>query len=1399
MADLGAIEEDVPFDEGTADTLIAACRAAASTIDGQAGSRSSWVTTAMTDFKGHFSELFSTNAATAAGDATELSNRLREVATAAERLKEEARKEQQRREKARAWKEEHDHRSTLDKIGDFFGGGDDPPVGPPADPISVAVSPAVNRSRQTPAPGGGSSGGGGGTSSARPADLRAFATGSRGANDTLRPKPAALRADYASFQARCRWGTLEAAGVFSGFDAWLTANDNDVRWATTVADAFRAAGGEGDVSTLSDGALSAALHAAGVNVSRQDLVIEPVQAQGHPPTTGYANDPVNTATGNFVETETDVVFPGAASVLELSRTYNSFRSSATGADAASGAFGPGWSSVCEAGLVFDTDRARLVLPDGRQIFFPRLGEGWDRALGENLWLASAGSDADHGSADLVVTGNEGSWWRFDAAGTLLAYGTGPTASRSFVEVARDEAGRLVRLTHARGQWIALDWADEHVVAARTADGRRVEHAYDAEGRLASVTGPGGTRRYTWGEDGLLAAVVDADGVVEAENVYDAQGRVVRQRSPFGRVTRFAYLPGRVTVVSDEDGTRSNTWIHDERARLVGVVDADEQRQSMSYDRWGNPVLVTERDGATTVHEYDDRGRRVRTVTPSGADLTYGYDALDRVTTVVTEAGAVTGYTYEAEQRNPSTVLDPEGGLTRLAWSDGLLTQITDPTDVVVRFSYDAHGDLVGTTNADGATARLERDDLGRVTAAVTPSGHRTTYTYDPTSGLLAERRDPDGAVWRWEHTPAGRLAATVDPLGARTSIEHGPHGEEASTVDPLGRVLTRQLDDLGNLASVELPDGSRWEFTHDALSRLVATTDPTGATWTSEHDLAGRPSARTDPLGARVGVDVDPAGGGVEVHDADGSAALRIDPLGRLTSAGQPDGSAALYTYDRCGRPVEAVDAEGGLTVARRDAAGRVVEVVSPTGAVTRRTYDACGRLDAVTDPLGATTTIGYDVDGYPVTQTLPTGEVARTTYDVCGRVVEHVAPGAGRARWRYDATGRVVETEDPASGRRRFAYDGAGQLVAVTDGNGGVTAYEYDANGRATRITNPMGGVTLRAFDAMNRCTAETDPLGRTTRAGYDAVGRLAWQESPDGHRTTWTYDAAGRPATMAVDGRTVTRADPGPAEPDRPGERRHRRGPGRARARVERARPARPSQSRRADGALDLRRGGAPGLADHARRQHHALRLGRRRSSGLGGPLGPGTGCVRPRRSGPADLGHRRRVDPVLGAPRRLRRRPHGHRHRRRDPHRDRSGRARPRHPGASRRRFGDHHRRLRPRRREPAARGADVHGHRLDAAPLVLRRRGPADQGVDADGRRLERRRARPRRGGPAAGDRRVRRPPDDVRLRRSGPADLGPDRGRRGPRARLEPDRLPRRGRPLRRRPGPSHPRPRRRPG
>ncbi len=78
--------------------------------------------------------------------------------------------------------------------------------------------------------------------------------------------------------------------------------------------------------------------------------------------------------------------------------------------------------------------------------------------------------------------------------------------------------------------------------------------------------------------------------------------------------------------------------------------------------------------------------------------------------------ARTTFSYDGDSRNPSVTTDAEGGVTRMTWDRGLLTEVVDPTGVRMRFGHDEHGDLISSTDADGSTARLERDDSGRVTA-----------------------------------------------------------------------------------------------------------------------------------------------------------------------------------------------------------------------------------------------------------------------------------------------------------------------------------------------------------------------------------------------------------------------------------------------------------------------------------------------------------------------------------------------------------------------------------------------------------------------------------------------------------------------------------------------------------
>ena len=1112
-----------------------AFRAAAGRVRELSGARTVLVYEGKEDFKGRFSEMFQENADVEYADAQNLANALDDVATFVDQMYAAAEKEDARRQVANDWVRRRDARSDFDVFIDTITRTEEarPDLVEGKAPVFEAVSAATGQ-RKAPPPGAG--GYGGGTSSARPENLRNFAARSRNLDLEQKFTPLSLNGHLNTFALNCSWGQIDAGGVITAYTKYLAANEQDAQWAVTLADAFARAGGEGNVSTLSDAALANALAASGVDMSRQGLEIDPPTATGALPTTGYANAPVNTATGNFIEPETDLAFAGAASDLVFTRMYNSLASGLQ----VPGVFGPGWASVLDQHLSFSDDGCRWVLADGRAVDFPREGDGWGRSIGENYWLAREAA-ASPGLSELqsvpesagdvlVVRDNKGSWWAYTSGGVWIGTGSGSGRCVSVLRAdATDggETGAVSRLVHARGRFIDVEYVDGRVAVIRASDGRRVEYEYDESGRLTGVATEKGTRTYRWNEQGLVDAVYSAAGFLEAENTYDEQGRVILQVTQHGRRTRFAYLPGRVTAVSDEDGTRSNSWIADPKGRLVGVLDSNDQRQSMAYDQHGNLVSSTERDGSVTVHAYDERGRRIRTVTPEGADLTYGWDEQDRLVTLVTETGSVITYQYPDElSRQPSLISDALGGRTELVWQDGLLTRMVDPTGVAVEFEHDGYGDLVATRNAAGDVARISRDQSGRILAAITPLGEATRFTYDD-AGLLVRRTDADGAVWSFEHDDAGRLTASIAPDGGRTVIEYAPNGELLRTLDPLGRSMERAYDELGNLESVVLPDGARWGFAHDSLSRLVAITDPGGHDWLQEYDKIGTLTAVVDPTGVRTEAAMDRRAGTAAVADGFSTSTFSFDKYGRPVRVESVDGSAELISYDAAGHPVELVDGEGGLTVLGRDVAGKITSVTSPSGAVIRYEYDECGRPWKTTNALGAVTELAYDANQRVIARTLPTGETETFEYDACGRLVLRCTPGRGNARYGYDKAGRLNFSQDSWYGTRRFKYNLAGELVETINGVGGRTRFEYDLRGRLVRITDPLGGVTEHTYTATNKVESRTDQLGRVTTATYDPAGRQLSQTDADGHTTTWTYDRSGREASVSFDGKTLTNID--------------------------------------------------------------------------------------------------------------------------------------------------------------------------------------------------------------------------------------------------------------------------------
>ena len=396
MVDLGAYEEPVAFDDGVADALRSAASALSGTLSGQAASRSSWAATASTDFEGHYADVFDANARTASTDCTNIASALDDLVAEVQKLKEAAQAERERRRQAKEWADRQDRENILKRGWDWVTNGDKPPAGPDQVPLpephEVTTTPWSE-----PAPGPA-----GAVSSARPDDLRAYSSNVTGANDTVTTQKGTLDGALSDFADRCSWCSIDTSGITTALAAFGANNTNETRWVDTVAAAFEAAGASGAISAVSDAALDASLQAAGVTQTRQPVDVTAPTIQGDPQTSGYADDPVNTTTGNFVEPETDLSFDGGCASLGFDRMYNSL-------SAGIGAFGPGWASTADQRLLVTEEGATWIQPSGRHIVFPRLGGGWDRADGDNYWLhtTNPGPDTDNRTADDGTTTGPG--------------------------------------------------------------------------------------------------------------------------------------------------------------------------------------------------------------------------------------------------------------------------------------------------------------------------------------------------------------------------------------------------------------------------------------------------------------------------------------------------------------------------------------------------------------------------------------------------------------------------------------------------------------------------------------------------------------------------------------------------------------------------------------------------------------------------------------------------------------------------------------------------------------------------------------------------------------------------------------------------------------------------------
>jgi RHS repeat-associated protein len=807
------------------------------------------------------------------------------------------------------------------------------------------------------------------------------------------------------------------------------------------------------------------------------------------------SDPVNSATGSFTHSVTDLDLPGIGVGFAFTRTYNSL-------DPTAGPLGPGWTHSYNAALAIKGNGdVSARAGSGQQLEFIRNADGtYTAAAGGRATLVTV-------SGGYELTTNDQLHYRFDTGGRLTSLldrnGKGLT-------LAYDGNGRLSTITDAAARQITLSYDPTSGLLTGVAapGGRSVSYAYTG-GRLSSVTDVAGkVWTYTYEANGFLEKEIDPLQHTLVRNVYGPDGRVTEQYDALNNKTSFAW--DQATQTQTATDARNNTW-KDVYANnvLQKRIDASAKETTFVRDSALNESSVTGPDGKTTTMSYDARGNLTQAVAPAslGAQKTITYDALNNVTSVTDGRSKVTNYTYDANGNNTSIVHDGVTVATYTYNASGQVTSFKNGRDYTTSYTYDANGNLESETD---------------------PLGNKTTYTYDAAGRTLTrvgprgnvQGADPNQYKTSYSYDAAGRTLTETDPLGNVSTYAYDNAGNRTSITDARNKTTGYTYDAANRLLTVTASDTGVTMYSYDAVGNKITEKNPNNQTTTYTYDANNRLASSTTPLGNKT----------TYTYDASGNLTKQVEPRGNVTGA-NPDDYATTSTYDAAGRLLTETDPLGNTTTYTYDAVGNKTSVKDANNHSTSYGYDGLNRLSSVTAPGGAVTAYTYDAAGNLLTRTDANNHATTYVYDAANRLTTMTLPLSRQWTYEYDAAGNRTKmidangnaTQIAGDGTTTYGYDRADRLTGIdySDSTPDVS-YSYDVVGNRTQMTDGAGTQTY-AYDAVSRLTNVTRGTDTFTYT-YDLVGSLTRRTYPDGTIIDYTYDNDSRMAAVASGGQSTS-----------------------------------------------------------------------------------------------------------------------------------------------------------------------------------------------------------------------------------------------------------------------------------
>lgn len=620
------------------------------------------------------------------------------------------------------------------------------------------------------------------------------------------------------------------------------------------------------------------------------------------------------------------------------------------------------------------------------------------------------------------------------------------------------------------------------------------------------------------EDGTFSVVIDGS-VPSSEDYRFRLLRGTSSRSTLrvassgnvGNAASFTYDANFSVMTSaiDELGRRTEYTLDPANGNVLRVSesgainDPTPARVSQyTYNTLGLVVTETDPLGRLTEHEYDSLGRRTRTTiavgTPVAATTRWEYDAAGNTTAIIDPLGRRTEYTYDLSNRI-------------LTWKEPDPDGNGPATSPLYSFQYDAHGNLVRSTDALLRDFEFEYDVLDRLSTETDATEAVTRSEYD-SAGNLTAQIDELGRRTSYRYDSRNRLVEIINPLGGRTILRYNADDQLSEFQDPLGRITRYEYDARGRMIRSIDPLLGVESIEYDPADQMIASKDKLGRTTTYLYNPFGELVQVIDALGGVFQSEYDAMGNQTRVVDATNkSTSMAYDAQDRLVMVTNAIGGQRTLNYDLVGNLIRVEDELQRPTTFEYDALNRLIRTRDSLNGTWTNTYDSVGNLRSMNDPRNHTTTLGYDAMDRLIQRTNPDNAVERWFYDAKGNLTAQDDAEGRRTTFAYDALDRLIETRDPLLNLTSFAYDAVGNLLSLTDGLRKTTRQEFDLLDRMIKQIDPRNGETKFEYDAVDNRISLTDPVQNKTTFAYDALNRLTHETNVLGKSLVWKYDAVG------------------------------------------------------------------------------------------------------------------------------------------------------------------------------------------------------------------------------------------------------------------------------------------------